>query len=434
MNEEERHAHDLAAAFRPRLGTHVEPQGAGVHWHVDVGDGARTCRVHCFHYSAHNPFAAAAQGTVTLGLQGNAHQSKVRVGRHPEWVAGAEYFTEFHEGGDTVATSRVRAVADVLDAAERWLAGASLSEMYAAFTFVDERARQRRAIRDEVNSALARLGSTQELRDDTSARFGGSEHGELWAYAGERSCRVAPGADGLEAAVLLHRTPLARVGGLRADELARVLAGWMEEERSAAALSCGPGRWDVSERADLFEQGRHAEWHWVQVRAQARHGGVLSLYAPLLDLIAGSEVASRFFSFTSLNSLCFSRCLLYPFDTEGMPVLGPRSAAKDAAAALRRLEDVLSRDEGRVHPGSVDDAMADEVNDALVRAGSGLRAEKVQERQWSRVVVRGADGRTCRLTHAGGGKIGLAFGTDSVELPLREGVAALMSRFERGDP
>lgn len=453
VRENEQYAHDLASAVEQRRGMRPAVEGAGVHWHVDVSEGSRVCRVHCFHYEDRNPFEGRAEGTVTLGIRGNAHQSKVQVGQRSKWEAGAEYLVNFREGEKQVATCRVRSVADVLDSADRWLAGATVPDMHAAFDFVDQRTRQRRQISEEVAAELSRLGSTLKLSDDTSG-FGGSEHGELWAYGGERSCRIAAGADGLEAALLLHRTQLARVGGLGAGELARVLAGWVEEQGSTAMMSGGPGRWEIVERADLFEQGRYADWHWVQVLAQSRQSRVLSAYGPLLDLIVGSDVVSRYFSFTSLNRLCLSRCLLYPFDTERMPMLAPAGGGAfwlavagadwaddpsepmqlDALDALRRLETMLSMDDGRLHPGNVDDAMADEVNAAFESAGSKLRAAKLQECQWLRVVVRADDGRTGRLSSDGKGRVRLQLAEESkpIKMSLDEAVRTLMDQFENG--
>lgn len=454
MYENEQYAHDLASAVEQRLGVRPAVEGAGVRWHVDVGEGCRISRVHCIHYEDRNPFESRTEGTLTLGMGGNAHQSKVQVGQRSKWKPGAEYQVDFHEGEKRVATCRVRSVADVLDASERWLAGATLPDMHEAFDFVDQRTRQRRQISEELTAELSRFGSTIALSDDTSG-FGGAEYGELWAYGGERSCRIATGADGLEAALLLHRTQLARVGGLATDELAHVLARWIEERWSTTAMSEGPGRWEIIEQAELFEQGRHADWHWVQVLAQSRHSRVLSAYAPLLDLIVESDVVSRYFSFTSLNRLCFSRCMLFPFDTEGMPMLAPAERGRfwvadvggymshdepsepvqlDTAEALLRLEDLLSMDDGRVHPGNVDDAMADEVNAAFESAGSKLRAAKVQERQWLRVVVRADDGRTGRLSGDGKGRVRLKLAEESkpIEMSLDEAVRTLMDQFEIG--
>lgn len=450
MRENEQYAHDLASAVQQRLGVRPAVEGAGVHWHVDVGDGSRRCRVHCLHYEDSNPFEGPSDGTVTLGLRGNAHLSKVQVGERSKWIAGAEYLVEFCEGEKEVAICRVRSPADVLDSTERWLAGVTLLDIHAAFDFVDRRTRQRRQISEEVATELAALGSVLKLSDSTG--LGGSEHGELWVYGGERSCRIAPGADGLEAAFLLHRTQLARVGGLRPNELVRVLAGWIEDQRSTETMSAGPGRWEVVERADLFEQGRYADWHWVQVVAQSRHDRVLSSFAPLLPLIVRSEVVSRFFSFTSLNRLCFSRCLLYPFDTERMPLLAPAEGdafwvadvggywdedqseptRMDAPSALRRLEDVLVRDDGAVHPGNRDDAMVDCVNATFRSAGSTLTAEKVQDCQWLRVVVSAADGRTCRLSSERRAEVRLTFTEEAnpVRLSMDEAVKTLMDRFE----
>ncbi len=454
MRENEQYAHDLASAVEQRRGMRPDVGGAGVHWHVDVGEGSRLCRVHCFHYEDRNPFESRTEGTVTLGIRGNAHQSKVQVGQRSKWEAGAEYLLYFRENDAEMATCRVRSVADVLDSADRWLAGATVPDMQAAFDFVDQRTRQRQQIIEEVAAELSRLGRTLDLSDNTSG-FGGSEHGELWAYGGERSCRIAAGEDGLAAALLLHRTQLARVGGLGADELARVLSGWVEEQGSTAAMSGGPGRFEIVERADLFEQGRYADWHWVQVMAQSRHSRVLSAYGPLLDLIVGSDVVSRYFSFTSLNRLCLSRCLLYPFDTDGMPMLAPAEGGRfwladvggymshdepsepvqlDASEALRRLETMLSMDDGRLHPGNVDDAMADEVNAAFESAGSKLRAEKVQECQWLRVVVRADEGRTGRLSSDGKGRVRLQLAEESspIKVSLDEAVGTLMEHFEKG--
>ncbi len=454
MRENERYARELASAVELRLGVCPAVEGGGVRWRVDFGDEARLCRVRCFHYEDRNPFESPREGTLTLGIQGNAHQSKVEVGQRAPWIPGAEYFVEFRDVETVVATCRVRSVTDVTRSAERWLAGAAVPEMHAAFDFVDRRDRQRRRIRDDVAAGLSMLGSTLELGDNTSG-FGGSEHGELWAFVGERSCRVAAGADGLEAALLLHRTQLACVGGLRVAELARVLVRWIEKRRSIGTMAAGPGRWELAERAELFEQGRYAAWHWHQVRAQSRHSPILSAYAPLLDLIVESEVVSRYFSFTSLNRLCFSRCLLYPFDTERMPMMAPAAGGRfwladvggymshdepsepvqlDARAAVRRLEDVLSTDDGRVHPGNVDDAMADVVNAAFENAGSRLVAEKVQDRQWLRVVVRAGDGRVCRLRCDGEGWVRLQRTETSkpVRLSVDQAVMSLMERFDEG--
>jgi len=454
VRENQQYAHDLASAVEQRLGVRPAVEGAGVHWHVDVREGSRLCRVHCFHYEGRNPFESRAEGTATLGIRGNAHQSKVQVGQRSTWKAGAEYYVSFCENDAERATCRVRSVANVLDSSERWLAGATVPDMHAAFDFVDQRTRQRQQIREEVAAELSRLGSALHLSDNTSG-FAGAEHGELWAYGGERSCRIAAGADGLEAALLLHRTQLARVGGLGANELAHVLAGWVEEQESTATMSGGPGRWEIAERADLFEQGRYADWHWVQVMAQSRHSKVLSAYGPLLDLIVGSDVVSRYFSFTSLHRLCLSRCLLYPFDTERMPRLAPAKGGRfwladvggymshdepsepvplDAPEAFRRLQTALSMDDGRIHPGNVDDAMADEVNNALESAGSKLRAEKVQERQWLRVVVRADDGRTGRMRSDGKGRVRLQLAEESkpVKMSLDDAVRTLVNAFGDG--
>lgn len=453
MRDHQRCAEALASALQRRMGSAPVVEGMGVHWHVDVEAGWRRCRIHCFLYDDDDPFRRPLDGSIILGPRGNAHQSKVRVGQRPKWTGGAEYKMYFRTNDVTAASCRVRSVEQVLDSVERWLAGTTVPGMYAEFDFVDRELRRRQQIRAAVGVELVALGSALEPVESDSD-VGGSEFGELWVYGGDRSCRIEPGATGLEGALLLHRTQLARVAGLDAKELAQTITAWIDHEQSTAAMTTAAGDWDVAYRADLFERGHYARWHWLQVMAAA-DDPVLTHYAPLLDMITRNDIVSRFFSFTSLDRLCFSRCLLYPFDTDQMPMLAPADSGRfwyadvggyfsdeqsvpvnvDAAAALRRLEDALRADRGRVHPGNRDDALVDEMNAAFERIGSQLRALKRQDRQWLRVTVTSETGRTRELSSDGRGQVCLLGpdGSHGVAQGVDEAAAALMKLLENGD-
>ena len=412
MNErpEERHAERLRTRLEAALSgsnASVSMEGAGVHWHVDASRGTRTCRVHCFHYERPED----AQGpSLELGPRGNAHLSTVDLGSWPrsEPREGAEYLVTFLLDGVEQATGRVpdeaRASAAVLD----WVTGnIEVSELRARHEFVDEWKRKLEGARNVINAGL----KTQR------AEIGEGEFGELWVYAAERSCRIAPKPSGCAVALLLHRTQLALVELPGLERALRLIARWTEDGASLQALG-NEFSLVLSPFAAEFERGDYAAWHWGNVMAQAEHDEVLTRYRPLLERIVSSPSTKRFFSFTSLYFLRFTRCALYPFDVEDLPFVSPTRDGRftvktgpffsdvevvsvvtgTAEEVWGPLQEILRADSTPTHPGTLDDLLPELLDAAFVARGSSLRARKVQRQQWMDVKLDDGRGRSCGVS------------------------------------
>src|SRR5687768_10848455 len=124
--EEERHARDLHRALGRTLAgsdARVSVEGAGVHWTCTATRGGRTGSVSCFA------------------------------------TFGPEYLTSFTSGDRAEAWGRTSSQQDTVAAVARWLAGDGISDLHAAFAFVD---RERHALA-ALAGAAAR--SHPRLRD-----------------------------------------------------------------------------------------------------------------------------------------------------------------------------------------------------------------------------------------------------------------------------
>ena len=82
------------------------------------------------------------------------------------------------------------------------------------------------------------------------------------------------------------------------------VAAWLLEGATLAQLA-GRGA-DVERHAEVLEIDP-ARWHWLHVRDRiADPNDVLAPLAPLIRLLMESPIASRFYTYSSLYSLCFS--------------------------------------------------------------------------------------------------------------------------------
>jgi hypothetical protein len=67
-----------------------------------------------------------------------------------------------------------------------------------------------------------------------------------------------------------------------------------------------------------------ARWHWLHVGDRINDANdVLAPLADLMRALASSPIATRFYSYSSLNRLCFSASSHYPWVDEGLPVVTP---------------------------------------------------------------------------------------------------------------
>ncbi len=421
-----------------QLSTSID--GAGVHWHVDIQteDGERSCRIHCFNYDAALP-------SLTLGLRGNTHLSKLRIATPPKHRVGAEYLIYFHSAGKPRAIGRTQEITFVQDAVGGWVADRmDLSALHKRCFFVDERWRAMKDISARVTPVLKALGSQTELVIEGSPEV--SEFNELWVYAGKRSCRLTEGArKSINLELLLERTSLACLDNIDEQIAGEVVKHWIDSKGTLGGVNQISSGLELFPFALEFEAGNHSVWHWGNVMLQAEHSDVLSFYRPVLERILKSTFAARFFSFTSLSSLFFSRSALYPFDTDGMPCLYPadepsgekpfaikfmpsdRSLENNAQPetftaqqAFDFIEKILSREPISPYFGDLESRAMNEVNDELKAVESELRAQLIQKQQWAKLVVYGKNGQFCELQSRARQRIvSTLFSSSDSELEIR---------------
>lgn len=340
----------------------------------------------------------------------------------PKHRAGAEYLIYFHSIGKPRAIGRTQEIASVQDAVKSWVADRmDLPALHECCFFVDERWRAMKDISTRVNPVLKALGSQTELVIEGLPEI--SEFNELWVYAGKRSCRLTEGARrSINLELLLERTSLACLDNIGEQVAGEVVKHWIDSEGTLGGVNQISSGLELSAFALEFEAGNHSAWHWGNVMLQAEHSDVLAFYRPILERILKSTFAARFFSFTSLSSLVFSRSSLYPFDTDGMPCLYPAddpsgekpfafefmSSAKSlksdamsetftAQQAFDLIEKILSREPILPYFGDLESRIMNEVNAELEAIGSGLRASLIQKQQWAKLVVYGKEGKFCEL-------------------------------------
>lgn len=422
MRVEEQVARELATALEPALpGASIAVAGMGVHWHVDLRVGARSARVHCFVYGD-------LVGALVLGPRGNSHLSRVQVGPELTIRQGAEFLVYFAEGDLRVADGRTQEQDAAIAALADWLvARRSLAEIHAAHPFVDRHRRALQRLAAAIDPALAAAGAPMRavLEDDGSL--------ELWVYGPGRSCVLAwLGDDRADAGFVLRHAQLARGAGAPA-EVAAAVARWLGGATLEALAAALPGL-ALAESAGLYARGEVAAWHWANVLRSARaelaagQDGALGFYVPLLERVVATPAVARFFAFTSLDRLCFSRCSHFPFATEGLPIVHPAGRAPepryqvvcgeahavgDADATVATLAAMLSTVAEAPFHGTVEDLLVEPVNAEFARLGSPLRAARVQRRQWFDTrVARGSRSCTLWVQELGRERFGLTFHGD----------------------
>jgi hypothetical protein len=306
--KEEAHARKLMALLEqtfasPPASLALAMEGAGVHWHVDARAQARSCRVHAFHY----------------------------------YRQGAEYYLVLFEGTQELASGRTRLIDEVAPVLQAWLLEeTSLQELYSRFSFIDQQKRALEALRGKVDAVLERLGSARRcgLAQQLSDIYGLNVEGN------ERDCELEALGPGSEARCRFrHRGTILAVGeSPDVDALATAVGRWLDAGDGVEPLTREFSFVHAEPHALAYEQGRYAEWLWDFHVSESRREQLeksarpLVAHLPLLERMALHPVIRRFFFFTSVDALCFSRCPRYPFSTKGLPVIIPRHHPRSLGA------------------------------------------------------------------------------------------------------
>lgn len=388
MRDEERIARLLAENLSATSAdAEVTVNGGGVHWNVQVRRGTRSCAVNCFWYEA------AIHGLM-LGMNPANARFSQRPAIRPRH--GAEYLVTFlDDEAPSSASGRVNDCATAVLSIDAWLSGASITEVEEGWPYVNEVPRRYRAV-------LAMIES--RCRDVARCVLETSPVTELWIYGEGRSCQVYANADGVGVSFRLGQVQVAFVSPT--DDVAGMVDRWMRGAKLLEMVEAGAG---LESHAELLEAGEAARWHWAHTRERIENDGdVLVRSRALLRRLAQSDVATQFFSYSSMSSFCFSASSHYPWVNQGLPIIfGPsdrgylvrigemtQECTIDEAASL--VEKTLRDYPVRPFFGSATGLVVEPANAELERQGSSLRASLAQRGQWYRAEVCAGD-RRCVL-------------------------------------
>lgn len=387
MHDEERIARELHGRLHSIVGDEVTIEGTGLHWHLEFARADRRCRINCFWYG---PASA-----LMLGM----NPANARASGRPTGQArsGAEYLVALHDATGEVGGGRTPSETDAAESAIAWIAGDALTSIESRWPYVNA---ERKRMHDVLRAVEARCGDVARCVIESELSR------ELWAYGDGRSCRFHVSEHDPAVGCTLWLGP-AQVG-FAADDGISFAERWLRGATLATMTTPGVM---IEADADLLERGDAAAWHWQHTRARiADPNDVLAELRPLLELLATSPIATRFFSYSSLNRFCFSASSHYPWVDEGLPMVSPlvngtdvvvdigdarRKCSPDRALAL--IEATLAAYPVQPFFGSAASREVEPLSAELAAQGSTLRAALVQRRQWFDACVIWGD-RSCAVS------------------------------------
>jgi hypothetical protein len=284
---------------------------------------------------------------------------------------------------------------------------------------VDARKRTARAIAAEIDPRLRR-----DIGSDPLC--------ELWVYGEGRSCEIVGGDAGIACRFLVGQAQVAYASSLR--EVPTAVAMWLLDRVAISELTRLP---DVTvERHAAVLEVDPARWHWLHVRDRTTDpSDALAPLRPVIDALAESVVATRFYSFSSLSSFCFSASSHYPWVNEGLPILAPtdeggceiNGTPLSVAHAVLRIEATLAAHPVQPFFGSAVDREVVLLAEAFARQRSAQRPHVLQRGPWPIVAV-GEGVRRCLVNN---GSVDFIEG-DSLErftIPSVDDAARAIHRF-----
>lgn len=318
----------IARALVERLATEAidaRAEGDGVHWHaIARSQSGRVVKVHCFHYDAH--IHALMLGMNPANARGLAAPAITPYD-------GAEYFVVLSDERGEVAEGRTRSLADVPRCVRAWLTGASLDALVVESDFIDRAPRALRAIAATLDPSL----NIQLIERGVAS---------LIVERDRRTCELAFRGGLLLCHFFVRQAQLAQGVDLR--DVSAAVRAWLIERVSVSELPSRVEGVALGRHAEYFERDA-ARWHWLHVRDRIDDPrDVLAPLRPLIERLAESAIVTKFFSYSSLDRLCFSASSHYPWVSDGLPVICPteslqsvfvddaRMSIDDAVASIER--------------------------------------------------------------------------------------------------
>lgn len=368
---------DLRAA-----GLDAQATGRGDNWHLDVrSEGTRELVVNCFWYPRRMP---GPPGGVSPG---NGRSALHAPGAYHE---GPAYRLVLRDLGARVADGRTASRADVVTGVTGWIRGRTLEALVAEVPFLD---RLNRAMHARAAKLDPRLRWT----------IGEEPLYELWVYGEGRSCRILEADGEVSCRFFLQQASVALALGL--TDLPAAVAAWLLEGVGLRALAAHAPEVALEPHAEVLEDDP-ARWHWLHVLdcvAHRRDG--LAPMLPLIEALAASPVASRFYTYSSHRELHFSASSHFPWVDAGLPrvVRSPTDGYLvdgdpcDEATALRAIEAKLAASPVRPFFGSAPHHELGLIAAWLARQGSTL-APRLEQHGSSYQVVLEHGARQCQLS------------------------------------
>jgi hypothetical protein len=365
-------ARALAAELKA-LSLPAEVEGGGVHWRVEVVQGGvRSATVHCFWYGFH--------GGLLLGMNPSNARKRLRPPSHDEGYAGAEYLVRLKEGQYQVADGRTRELEQTVTALKAWLSGRELSELKGLAPFVGEKPRAMRAVAETLPE-----GVRWEILPEPGH--------DLWIYGNGRSLQVLSSpSDEVSCAFFVGQAQLALVAA--AQDIAAATRAWLLERVPVQILIARVPGVELEPHAEVLEEDP-ARWHWLHFMDRlAEPEDVLHGLKEFIQRLQQSAVVTRFFTFSSMQTLCFSASSHFPWVNEGLPNVTLQKelywvghAKLPLEQAVETVEEALRRYPIVPFFGSAPHHDLPLLAASLARQRSGLIPLLVQKGPWYRLKV-----------------------------------------------
>ncbi len=103
------------------------------------------------------------------------------------------------------------------------------------------------------------------------------------------------------------------------SELVKAVVYWLTQNVSTHELAKQFNFVKPSDKAEIFDANKEVEFTWNFLIAEGDSLGLKEF----VNLASNNEILNKLFPFTSLYTLCFSRCTGYPYDTKDLPSVTP---------------------------------------------------------------------------------------------------------------
>jgi hypothetical protein len=314
-----------------------------------------------------------------LGM--NSRNARSRSRSKPQSYTGPEYLMILRDRGTRIVDGRTRDEPMAMQAACRWIEGASLDELTKDLPFIDRKPRA-------MHELAARLapGMRWDIGPEPSC--------DLWAYGDGRSCKATLIDDEQVAcSFLLGQAQIAYSAEL--EVIPTAIATWLVERVPVVELARRFPAIQLESHAELIESAP-ARWHWLHVLDRiADPNDVLAPLRELIAELAKSRIATQFYSFSSMNRLCFSASSHYPWVNEGLPVVAPAGDGRymvdstpcDLSRAMSLIEAALSAYPIKPFFGSEPHHDLPALQACLQQQDSALVPRLIQRQGWYRLEV-----------------------------------------------